>query len=139
MTEEAGSARSNLSGFLTGEFLREHGEETPLLTGDAAHTVPPTGAKGLNLALADVRVLADVIERALLKNDDAALDSYTARALERVWKAQHFSYWMTTMLHHSPDASDFDELRQLGELTTLVSSEAGSTYLAEGYTGWPHH
>lgn len=110
-----------------------------LLAGDAAHTVPPTGAKGLNLALADVRVLADVIERALLKNDDAALDSYTARALERVWKAQHFSYWMTTMLHHSPDASDFDELRQLGELTTLVSSEAGSTYLAEGYTGWPHH
>lgn len=110
-----------------------------LLAGDAAHTVPPTGAKGLNLALADVRVLADVIERALLKNDDAALDSYTARALERVWKAQHFSYWMTTMLHRIPDATDFDELRQLGELTTLVSSEAGSTYLAEGYTGWPHH
>lgn len=110
-----------------------------LLAGDAAHTVPPTGAKGLNLALADVRVLADVVERALVKNDDAALDSYTSRALTRVWKAQHFSYWMTTMLHRSPDASDFDELRQLGELTTLVSSEAGSTYLAEGYTGWPHH
>lgn len=110
-----------------------------LLAGDAAHTVPPTGAKGLNLALADVRVLADVIERALLKNDDAALDSYTTRALERVWKAQHFSYWMTTMLHRIPDTTDFDELRQLGELTTLVSSEAGSTYLAEGYTGWPHH
>ena len=110
-----------------------------LLAGDAAHTVPPTGAKGLNLALADVRVLADGVERALVKNDDAALDSYTSRALTRVWKAQHFSYWMTTMLHRSPDASDFDELRQLGELTTLVSSEAGSTYLAEGYTGWPHH
>ena len=110
-----------------------------LLAGDAAHTVPPTGAKGLNLALADVRVLADVVERALVKNDDAALDSYTSRALTRVWKAQHFSYWMTTMLHRSPDTSDFDELRQLGELTTLVSSEAGSTYLAEGYTGWPHH
>ena len=110
-----------------------------LLAGDAAHTVPPTGAKGLNLALADVRVLADVVERALLKHDDAALASYTTRALERVWKAQHFSYWMTTMLHRIPDTTDFDELRQLGELTTLVSSEAGSTYLAEGYTGWPHH
>lgn len=108
-----------------------------LLAGDAAHTVPPTGAKGLNLALADVRVLADVIERAVNKNDDDALGEYTDRALERVWRAQHFSYWMTTMLHQTPDASDFDEQRQLGELTTLVSSEAGQTYLAQGYTGWP--
>ncbi|MCF3938243.1 4-hydroxybenzoate 3-monooxygenase [Gordonia sp. GW1C4-4] len=110
-----------------------------LLAGDAAHTVPPTGAKGLNLALSDVRVLAEVIERALNNSDDDALDTYTARALSRVWKAQHFSYWMTTMLHNSSDASEFDEQRQLGELETLVSSEAGSTYLAEGYTGWPHH
>ncbi|MUL83012.1 MULTISPECIES: 4-hydroxybenzoate 3-monooxygenase [unclassified Mycolicibacterium] len=110
-----------------------------LLAGDAAHTVPPTGAKGLNLALADVQVLADTIVRTLKKNDDAALDGYTQRALSRVWKAQHFSYWMTTMLHRLPDTTDFDELRQLGELDTLVSSEAGSTYLAEGYTGWPHH
>lgn len=108
-----------------------------LLAGDAGHTVPPTGAKGLNLALADVRVLAEVLERALLKDDDAALDTYTDRALGRVWKAQHFSYWMTTMLHRSPESSDFDEQRQLGELASLVSSEAGSTYLAEGYTGWP--
>ncbi|MCK5755169.1 MAG: FAD-dependent monooxygenase, partial [Mycobacterium sp.] len=110
-----------------------------LLAGDAAHTVPPTGAKGLNLALSDVRVLAEVIERALNNSDDDALDTYTARALSRVWKAQHFSYWMTTMLDNSSDASEFDEQRQLGELETLVSSEAGSTYLAEGYTGWPHH
>ncbi|GAB92604.1 4-hydroxybenzoate 3-monooxygenase [Gordonia rhizosphera] len=110
-----------------------------LLAGDAAHTVPPTGAKGLNLALSDVRVLAEVIEQALNKNDDNALDTYTDRALSRVWKAQHFSYWMTTMLHNVSGASDFDEQRQLGELQTLVSSEAGSTYLAEGYTGWPHH
>lgn len=108
-----------------------------LLAGDAAHTVPPTGAKGLNLALSDVRVLFDVIERAVTKGDDAALDTYTDRALSRVWKAQHFSYWMTTMLHHVEGASDFDEQRQLGELQTLVASEAGSTYLAEGYTGWP--
>ena len=109
-----------------------------LLAGDAAHSVPPTGAKGLNLALADVRVLAEVLERALRKNDRSALDSYTARALARVWKAQHFSYWMTTMLHSLPEATDFDERRQLGELTSVADSRAGATYLAEGYTGWPN-
>ncbi|MEV6238499.1 4-hydroxybenzoate 3-monooxygenase [Lentzea sp. NPDC051838] len=108
-----------------------------LLAGDAAHTVPPTGAKGLNLALADVRVLAEVISRALLKNDSDALDEYGPRALDRVWKAQHFSYWMTTMLHALPAATDFDVRRQLGELRSVVGSEAGSRYLAEGYTGWP--
>jgi p-hydroxybenzoate 3-monooxygenase len=108
-----------------------------LLAGDAAHTVPPTGAKGLNLALADVRVLADVIERHIDKKDDSALDEYSARALGRVWKAQHFSYWMTTMLHTLPDATDFDRRRQIGELSSVVSSRAGSTYLAECYTGWP--
>lgn len=111
-----------------------------LLAGDAAHTVPPTGAKGLNLALADTRVLAEVIERALIKRDLDALGEYTDRALARVWKAQHFSYWMTTMLHRAPgeqEFREFDELRQLGELESLVSSEAGATYLAEGYTGWP--
>ncbi|SMC91138.1 4-hydroxybenzoate 3-monooxygenase [Lentzea albidocapillata] len=106
-----------------------------LLAGDAAHTVPPTGAKGLNLALADVSVLSEVIERALLKNDPDALDEYGPRALERVWKAQHFSYWMTTMLHALPGATDFDVRRQLGELASVVGSEAGSRYLAEGYTG----
>lgn len=108
-----------------------------VLAGDAAHTVPPTGAKGLNLALQDVRVLAEVIEQALVKQDDDALDGYTERALSRVWKAQHFSYWMTTMLHRSADSTDFDERRQAGELATLVASEAGSAFLAEGYTGWP--
>ena len=108
-----------------------------VLAGDAAHTVPPTGAKGLNLALSDVRLLSEVVERALGDGGDDALDTYTERALSRVWKAQHFSYWMTTMLHNAADASDFDEQRQLGELRTLVSSEAGRTYLAEGYTGWP--
>ena len=108
-----------------------------LLAGDAAHTVPPTGAKGLNLALADVRVLAEELERAISKNDGSLLDGYTARALDRVWKAQHFSYWMTTMLHRLPDASPFDVRRQVGELSTVVASTAGSTYLAEAYTGWP--
>ena len=108
-----------------------------LLAGDAAHTVPPTGAKGLNLAVADVRVLAELLERAVRKNDTDALDEYTGRALGRVWKAQHFSYWMTTMLHALPGATDFDVRRQIGELTSVVASRAGSTYLAEAYTGWP--
>jgi p-hydroxybenzoate 3-monooxygenase len=108
-----------------------------LLAGDAAHTVPPTGAKGLNLALADVRVLAEVLERAVRCGDDLVLDEYGPRALARVWKAQHFSYWMTTMLHTLPGATDFDLRRQLGELELVTGSVAGSTYLAEAYTGWP--
>jgi hypothetical protein len=103
----------------------------------SAHTVPPTGAKGLNLALADVRVLAEVLERAVRRKDADALDEYGPRALARVWKAQHFSYWMTTMLHALPGATDFDLRRQLGELESVASSVAGSTYLAEAYTGWP--
>lgn len=108
-----------------------------LLAGDAAHTVPPTGAKGLNLALTDARLLAETLEQVLTKGDDEALEEYTGRALSRVWRTQHFSYWMTTMLHRTADSSAFDERRHLGELSTLVSSEAGRTYLAEGYTGWP--
>ena len=108
-----------------------------LLAGDAAHTVPPTGAKGLNLALADVKVLAEELERALRRRDGSSLDRYTERALDRVWRAQHFAYWMTTMLHRLPDATPFDVRRQEGELASVVGSRAGSTYLAEGYTGWP--
>jgi 4-hydroxybenzoate 3-monooxygenase len=108
-----------------------------VLAGDAAHTVPPTGAKGLNLALADVRVLSEELERAVEKNDTAPLASYSQRALARVWKAQHFSYWMTTMLHTLPDATPFDVRRQEGELAAVTGSVAGSTYLAEAYTGWP--
>lgn len=107
-----------------------------LLAGDAAHTVPPTGAKGLNLALADVRLLAEAVETALTKRDRSALDEYGPRALRRVWRAQHFSYWMTTMLHRAPGTTDFDVRRQLGELAAVVDSTAGSTYLAEAYTGW---
>jgi p-hydroxybenzoate 3-monooxygenase len=108
-----------------------------LLAGDAAHTVPPTGAKGLNLALADVKVLAEVLERAVASGDTDALDEYGPRALERVWRAQHFSYWMTTMLHSLPAATDFDLRRQEAELASVVSSRAGATFLAEAYTGWP--
>lgn len=108
-----------------------------LLAGDAAHTVPPTGAKGLNLALADVRVLAECIEHFVRKHEDSALDEYTDRALARVWKAQNFSFWMTTLLHSLPEARDFDSRRQLAELESVVGSLGGSTYLAEAYTGWP--
>lgn len=108
-----------------------------LLAGDAAHTVPPTGAKGLNLALHDVAVLAEVLERVLRTGDRDALDGYTERALARVWKAQHFSYWMTTMLHRTDEADEFDDRRRLGELAAVVGSERGRAYLAEAYTGWP--
>lgn len=108
-----------------------------LLAGDAAHTVPPTGAKGLNLALADARVLAEILERAILTSDTDALDRYGPRALSRVWRAQHFSYWMTSMLHTLPAATKFDVRRQQGELAAITSSTSGLTYLAEGYTGWP--
>ena len=69
--------------------------------------------------------------------DPGALDAYTDRALARVWRSQHFSYWMTTMLHRLPDASEFDVRRQLAELSSVVTSRAGATFLAEGYTGWP--
>ncbi|MFB4420012.1 4-hydroxybenzoate 3-monooxygenase [Streptomyces sp. QL37] len=107
------------------------------LAGDAAHTVPPTGARGLNLALHDVKVLADVLLRALGSAGEAALDEYQPRALQRIWRAQNFSYWMTQLLHSVPGASAFDLRRQLGELDNVVGTRAGRAYLAEQYTGWP--
>ncbi|TXS20280.1 4-hydroxybenzoate 3-monooxygenase [Streptomyces sp. ms191] len=108
-----------------------------VLAGDAAHTVPPTGARGLNLALHDVKVLADVLLRALGPAGDAALDEYQPRALQRIWRAQNFSHWMTQLLHTAPGGSPFDLRRQLGELDNVVGTRAGRTYLAEQYTGWP--
>lgn len=107
------------------------------LAGDAAHTVPPTGAKGLNLALQDVRVLHEVLEAAITHGKVEALDTYSARALGRVWRAQQFSYRMTTLLHSLPDETPFDAQRQLGELESIVTSPHGAAYLAECYTGWP--
>jgi len=107
------------------------------LVGDAAHTVPPTGAKGMNLAVADVVLLAQALEGLLREGDDRLIQAFPESALRRIWKAQHFSWWMTSMLHVAPDASDFDKLRQVGELRSVVESEAGSRYLAEAYTGWP--
>ena len=108
------------------------------LAGDAGHTVPPTGAKGLNLALADVRVLFEGIDSYASTGSRELLDQYSDRALERIWKAQNFSYWMTTMLHEGADGNPFQHKRQLGELAAVVGSRHGSAYLAEAYTGWPH-
>jgi p-hydroxybenzoate 3-monooxygenase len=107
------------------------------LIGDAAHTVPPTGAKGMNLAVADVVLLHHALSALLLDNDERPIDAFADTARRRIWKAQHFSWWMTSMLHVAPDASDFDRMRQLGELRSVIESEAGRTYLAEAYTGWP--
>lgn len=120
-------------------FVREplsHGRL--FLVGDAGHTVPPTGAKGLNLAFADVRVLFEAIDSFYSTGDTGLLEGYSDTALRRVWKAQNFSYWMTTMLHSPPEAEPFMLKRALGELDTVTSSRYGQQYLAESYTGWPH-
>jgi p-hydroxybenzoate 3-monooxygenase len=108
-----------------------------VLAGDAAHTVPPTGAKVLNLALHDVKVLFEGLDSFYKTGNTVFLDAYSARALDRVWKAQQFSYWMTSMLHTRAGADDFARARQLGELNSVVSSRHGRSYLAEAYTGWP--
>ena len=120
-------------------FVREplsHGRL--FLIGDAGHTVPPTGAKGLNLAFADVKVLFEALDSYYSTANDSLLHAYSDTALKRVWKAQNFSYWMTTMLHTPVDADPFMAKRALGELETVTSSRYGQQYLAESYTGWPH-
>ena len=106
------------------------------LAGDAGHTVPPTGAKGLNLAFCDVRVLAPALVALLRDGDERPLAGYSAAALERVWKAQNFSYWVTRMLHSSSEDSEFDSRRQLGELHAITDSPYGRAYFADSYTGW---
>ncbi len=105
------------------------------LAGDAAHTVPPTGAKGLNLAVADVSVLAPALTRAIKRNDTGLLDDYTRLAVPRIWKAQHFSYWMSSMLHAVPGEDHFATQRRFAELRSVLDSEAGQRYLAEQYVG----
>jgi len=106
------------------------------LAGDAAHVVPPTGAKGLNLAVADVRVLARAFARHYA-GDDHGLESYSSTCLRRVWKSQRFSWWMTTLLHRGGGGDDFDERRRLAELEYLVSSPHACAALAENYVGLP--
>lgn len=105
------------------------------LVGDAAHIVPPTGAKGLNLALADVRILAEALAAYFQENRTDLMNAYSATCLRRIWKAQRFSWWMTRMLHRFPDGSDFDHRMQAAELDYLTSSAAAMTTLAENYVG----
>jgi p-hydroxybenzoate 3-monooxygenase len=108
------------------------------LAGDAAHIVPPTGAKGLNLALADVAVLADALT-ALVRGDPALADAYSATCLNRVWRSTHFSWWMTSMLHTTPGADAMEAELQLAQLRYVTTSRAAATSLAENYTGYPPH
>jgi p-hydroxybenzoate 3-monooxygenase len=107
------------------------------LAGDAAHIVPPTGAKGLNLAVADVRMLARALEVYYSHSRRDLLESYSQNCLRRVWKVQRFSWWMTSMLHRFEDENAFDHRRQLAELDYVTSSRAASQSLAENYVGLP--
>ena len=107
------------------------------LAGDAAHIVPPTGAKGLNLAVADVRILAKALAEFYTSGSTSLLDRYSEICLRRVWKAQRFSWWMTSMLHRFDSDTAFDRRRQIAELDYVTSSRAASTPLAENYVGLP--
>jgi p-hydroxybenzoate 3-monooxygenase len=107
------------------------------LAGDAAHIVPPTGAKGLNLAASDAHYLSVALREYYDEKSSAGIDAYSAKALARVWKAVRFSWWMTSMLHKFPDTEGFGARIQLAELDYVVSSKAGTTSLAENYVGLP--
>jgi p-hydroxybenzoate 3-monooxygenase len=108
-----------------------------LLAGDAAHIVPPTGAKGLNLAVADVLVLSRALEAFYATGDESGLDTYSETCLRRVWKVQHFSWWMTTLLHTFPDADAVQQRLQLAHLDLVTSSTHAAASLAEQYAGLP--
>ncbi|MET9495057.1 4-hydroxybenzoate 3-monooxygenase [Streptomyces sp. NPDC006552] len=107
------------------------------LAGDAAHIVPPTGAKGLNLAVGDVVTFARALTTYTRTGETALLDGYSAACLRRVWQAERFSYAMTTLLHRAPDATPFDDRIQLAGLDRVTTSRAAETDLAEAYTGFP--
>ena len=109
------------------------------LAGDAAHIVPPTGAKGLNLAIADVRHLARAITLFYQQNQTHLLEAYSTTCLRRVWRTEHFSWWMTSMLHRFPDDDTFQQRMQRAQLDYTVSSRAAATSLAENYAGLPFH
>jgi p-hydroxybenzoate 3-monooxygenase len=106
------------------------------LSGDAAHIVPPTGAKGMNLALRDVSILARAVASFFSSGDAQMLDAYSTDCLRRVWRAQHFSWWMTSMLHRLPDSDAYQAQLQLAQLAYTVDSRAASTSLAENYVGY---
>ena len=106
------------------------------LSGDTAHIVPPTGAKGMNLALRDVSVLAQAIAAFFATGETRLLDAYSTSCLRRVWRAQHFSWWMTSMLHRFPGSDDYQIQLQLAQLAYTVDSRAAATSLAENYVGY---
>lgn len=107
------------------------------LAGDAAHIVPPTGAKGLNLAMSDVAVLADALIEAVSENSEAGIDAYSAKVLDRIWKAERFSWWMTSLLHTFPETGAFGRRIQRADFDYLASSRIAQQSLAENYTGLP--
>ncbi|MBN9334308.1 4-hydroxybenzoate 3-monooxygenase [Devosia sp.] len=107
------------------------------LAGDAAHIVPPTGAKGLNLAMSDVAALADALIEATLEKSSAGIDAYSAKVLQRIWKAERFSWWMTSLLHTFPETGPFGRRIQRADFDYLRSSHAAQQSLAENYTGLP--
>lgn len=107
------------------------------LAGDAAHIVPPTGAKGMNLAFADIYVLANALTAFYKNNTTELLARYSEMALKRVWRAEYFSWWMTSMLHIDPTANAFDQKRQIAELHAVFGSEAGQKLFAQNYVGLP--
>jgi p-hydroxybenzoate 3-monooxygenase len=106
------------------------------LAGDAAHIVPPTGAKGLNLAVADVAALATALIRLVRDGDAELAAAYSDYCLERIWRSTHLSWWMTSMLHIAPDQDQFESELQLAQLRHLVSSRTAAATLAETYTGY---
>ena len=106
------------------------------LVGDAAHIVPPTGAKGMNLALGDARVLAEALQGYYARGSGAALDAYSRTCLARVWRAEHFSWWMTSMLHRFPDDDSFHRRLQMSQLRYVAASRAAAASLAENYVGF---
>jgi p-hydroxybenzoate 3-monooxygenase len=107
------------------------------LAGDAAHIVPPTGAKGLNLAASDVRYLARALIEAVVEHSNAGIDRYSETCLRRVWKAERFSWWFTSLMHKFPETGAIGQKLQRAELDYLVASTAASTALAENYVGLP--
>jgi len=107
------------------------------LAGDSAHIVPPTGAKGMNLAVADVRVLSKALIAHYATHDDTKLSAYSDTCLQRVWRAEHYSWWMTSMLHRFPESTPFMDRVQRSELAYVTSSEAGGRVVAENYVGLP--
>jgi len=107
------------------------------LAGDAAHIVPPTGAKGLNLAMSDVKALAEALTELFIERSPAGIDNYSARVLQRIWKAERFSWWMTSLLHTFPETGAFGRRMQRAEFDYLAGSVVAQQSLAENYTGLP--